>query len=292
GAPAVAAAPAEPPAEVVSAPTPASAPAPVEAAVEPQALALATPPAAGTARTQGKGNGFQDCPECPVMVRVPAGSFTMGHDKGDPAQRPAHPVTVSKPFALGAYEVTVGEWRACVEGGGCTMMPRMTNATEDTPVHNIDWNDAQAYVTWLSRRTGQRYRLPSEAEWEYAARSGGTARFSWGEGGGTMRANCRDCGGSFDRLRPASVGSFAPNDFGIHDMNGGVAEWVADCWNPGYRGAPADGGAWTSGDCKKRVLRGGSWRDDLEQVSATARIGYDADVRYLADGLRVARDLN
>ncbi|HYH22086.1 MAG TPA: SUMF1/EgtB/PvdO family nonheme iron enzyme [Azospirillum sp.] len=284
------------PVQVAAAPAAAPAAA-AEVVAEPPALALATPPAvaepaAGAQRTQGKGNGFQDCPECPVMVRIPAGSFTMGHDRGDTAQRPAHTVTVSKPFALGAYEVTVGEWRACVEGGGCTMMPRMTNATDDTPVHNIDWNDAQAYVAWLARKTGQRYRLPSEAEWEYAARSGGAARFSWGEGAGTMRANCRDCGGSFDRLRPASVGSFPPNAFGIHDMNGGVAEWVADCWNPGYRGAPADGSAWTSGDCKKRVLRGGSWRDDLEQVSATARIGYDADVRYLADGLRVARDLN
>ena len=254
--------------------------------------APSAPPSQG--RAQGNGNSFQDCADCPSMVKVPAGSFTMGSDKGDPAQRPAHRVTVSRPFAIGAYEVTVAEWRACVEGGGCSAMPRMSNVSDDTPVHNIHFEDALAYAAWLSRKTGQRYRLPSEAEWEYAARGGATGRFAWGDGltPGALQANCRDCGGSFDRMRPASVGRFQPNGFGLYDTSGGVAEWVADCWNPGYKGAPADGSAWTSGECRKRVLRGGSWRDELDAITVTARIGYDADVRYVADGFRVARDLN
>ncbi|WP_448189747.1 SUMF1/EgtB/PvdO family nonheme iron enzyme [Azospirillum sp. sgz301742] len=251
-----------------------------------QRIALAAPPAAPR---QDPPNAFQDCPECPKMVRVSGGSFTMGSDKGDAVQRPAHRVTV-KPFALGTYEVTTAEWRACVEAGGCSEMPRMTNAADDTPVHNVHWADAQAYVAWLSRKTGQRYRLPSEAEWEYAARGGATGPYWWGEAGGVANANCRDCGGSFDRLRPAAVGSFKPNAFGLHDMSGGVAEWVADCWNPSYKGAPADGSAWTAGDCKKRVLRGGSWRDELDAITVTARLGYDFDVRYVADGFRVARE--
>ena len=250
------------------------------------------PPSQG--RAQGNGNGFQDCPQCPPMTRIPAGSFTMGNDRGDPSQRPAHRVAFARPFAIGVYEVTVAEWRACVEGGGCAGMPRMANVSDDTPVHNVHVEDAEAYVAWLGRKTGQRYRLPTEAEWEYAARGGASTRFSWGEGltAGALQANCRDCGGSFDRMRPASVGSFQPNGFGLYDTSGGVAEWVADCWNPGYKGAPADGSAWTTGDCRKRVLRGGSWRDELEAIAVTARIGYDADVRYVADGFRVARDLN
>ncbi|WP_448206702.1 SUMF1/EgtB/PvdO family nonheme iron enzyme [Azospirillum sp. sgz302134] len=245
-------------------------------------------------RAQGNGNSFQDCPECPPMVRIPAGSFSMGNDKGDPSQRPAHRVTFARPFAIGVYEVTVGQWRACMEGGGCPSMPRMSNVSDDTPVYNINIDDAQAYVAWLSRKTGQRYRLPSEAEWEYAARGGGTGRFPWGDSltPGAHLANCRDCGGSFDRMRPASVGSFQPNAFGLYDTSGGVAEWVADCWNTGYKGAPADGSAWTAGDCHKRVLRGGSWRDEPDAITVTARIGYDADVRYPADGFRVARDMN
>ncbi|TWA71048.1 formylglycine-generating enzyme required for sulfatase activity [Azospirillum brasilense] len=261
-----------------------------------QRLALAAPvqPGGSPGRAQGNGSSFQDCPACPPMMRIPAGSFVMGSERGDPSQRPPHRVTFAKPFAIGVYEVTVANWRACVEGGGCAAMPRMRNPSDDTPVHNIHVEDALAYTEWLSRKTGQRYRLPSEAEWEYAARGGSAARFAWGDSltPGARLANCRDCGGAADRSLPAPVGSFQPNAFGLYDTSGGVAEWVADCWNPGYKGAPTDGGAWAEGDCRKRVLRGGSWRDGQDAIAVTARIGYDADVRYFADGLRVARDLN
>jgi len=274
------------------APQPAAAPQPASQPAEPQVAAAAPPgPANGAARNHGAGNSFQDCPTCPVLVRVPAGSFMMGNDKGDPSERPVHRVTIAKPFALGMYEVTVGEWRACMQEGGCTDLPRMVKVTDTSPVHNLHWQDAQAYVAWLSRKTGQRYRLPSEAEWEFAARAGTATPYWWGAGA-EVQADCDDCGGPHEHLTPAAVGSYKPNPFGLHDMNGGVAEWVADCWNRNYQGAPADGGAWTQGNCRKRVLRGGSWRDRLEVINGTVRNSYDVDVRYLTNGFRVARDVN
>ncbi|EWY37994.1 hypothetical protein N825_15180 [Skermanella stibiiresistens SB22] len=284
-------------------PTPAQAPAKQEAKkVEPPkpepvkpapAQTTAADPAPQPAtRNKGQSNSFQDCAECPIMVRVPAGSFAMGTVKGDPSEMPSHKVTIGRPFALGMFEVRVAEWRACVQGGGCETMPRMTSATDETPIHNVHWKDAVDYVTWLSKRTGQKYRLPSEAEWEYAARAGTAGRFWWGDIVGVANANCENCGGMYERMTPLPVGSFKPNPLGLYDMNGGVAEWVADCWNNNYRGAPADGGAWTQGDCRKRVLRGGSWRNDANSLSATGRLNYDEDVRYLANGFRVARELN
>jgi len=254
-------------------------------------MAAETPPAPAT-RNNGQSNSFQDCPECPIMVRLPAGTFSMGVVRGDPSEMPSHKVTITRPFALGMFEVTVAEWRTCVQGGGCTDMPRMANPTDETPVHNVHWKDAVAYTVWLSKRTGQKYRLPSEAEWEYAARAGTSSRFWWGDIVGAANANCTNCGGTYERLAPLSVGSFRPNPFGLYDMNGGVAEWVADCWNKDYKASPTDGSAWMQGDCRKHVLRGGSWRNDADAMTITSRLNYDEDVRYLANGFRIARDLN
>jgi len=237
------------------------------------------------------GRAFQDCADCPVVVRIPAGSFTMGQAKGDASAAPQHTVTVRN-FAIGQYPVTVGEWKACVAGGGCNFTPRMANADDRTPVHNISWDDAQQYILWLSRSTGENYRLPTEAEWEYAARAHTSTRYWWGDTVGTMLANCSDCGGSQDARTPLAVGSFKPNPFGLHDMHGGVAQWVADCWFPNYQGAPADARAREQKNCQKRVLRGGSFRSDRESITASARGNYDSSVRYIAHGFRVARDLN
>ena len=128
------------------------------------------------------------------------------------------------------------------------------------PVIDVSWEDAEAYVAWLSRETGESYRLPSESEWEYAARAGTTTRYSWGQDVGRNRANCRDCGSRWDGDQTAPAGSFAANGWGLHDMHGNVWEWVADCWHENYARAPRDGTAWTSGgNCGRRVLRGGSW---------------------------------
>ena len=238
-----------------------------------------------------KGQVFQDCGDCPVVVRIPGGSFTMGQAKGDASAAPQHTVTV-RAFVIGQYPVTVGEWKACVEGGGCSFTPRMTNADYRTPVHNVSWDDAQQYTLWLSRSTGEKYRLPTEAEWEYAARAHTSTRYWWGDTVGTMLANCSDCGGRQDARTPLPVGSFKSNPFGLHDMHGGVAQWVADCWFPNYQGAPTDASARDQKNCQKRVLRGGSFRTDRETITASARGNYDSSVRYIAHGFRVARDLN
>jgi formylglycine-generating enzyme required for sulfatase activity len=261
---------------------------------EPQVAAVPAPsvPAPSDKRPvdNGPAGSFQDCPECPIMVQVPAGSFTMGSASGDGSERPSHRVTLARPFALGMFEVTVSEWRACIRDSGCSNIPGMAGASDRTPAHNLHWQDTMTYIAWLSGRTGHRYRLPSEAEWEYAAAARTTGRFWWGDVVGIAHANCRNCGGSYERAAPVPVGSFRPNPFGLHDMNGSVAEWVADCWNRTYRGAPSNGGVWLQGDCRKRVLRGGSWRNDADDLTTTSRLSYDADVRYPGNGVRVARD--
>ena len=235
---------------------------------------------------------LKDCEDCPELVRIPAGSFVMGSKDGHWSESPAHRVTIAEPFALGKYEVTVGQWQACVDAGACQSMPAMQGVSASSPVHNVSWNEVQDYLKWLSEVSGESYRLPTEAEWEYAARAGTKTRYWWGEGIGVSNANCEDCGGDWDRKTPAQVGGFAANPFGLHDMNGGVMEWVADCWSQDYEGAPGDGSAQQSGDCGQRVLRGGSWRNDQTYATVSSRLSYDASVRYYTNGFRVARDLN
>ncbi|HJS84275.1 MAG TPA: SUMF1/EgtB/PvdO family nonheme iron enzyme [Acetobacteraceae bacterium] len=233
---------------------------------------------------------FQDCPTCPILVALPGGSFVMGQGARDPAAAPALRVTL-RPFAVGLYPVTVGDWKACLAESGCGFMPRMAEVNDRTPVHDVSWDDAQQFLAWLSRKTGKKYRLPSEAEWEYAARGGAATRYWWGDEVGVANANCRDCGGPQDARRPLPVDALRPNPFGIYDMLGGVAEWTQDCWFPDYHGAPSDGAAREAPSCMKRVLRGGSFRTRHDEITVASRGSYDASVRYLANGFRVARDL-
>jgi formylglycine-generating enzyme required for sulfatase activity len=216
----------------------------------------------------------------------------MGSESGHTSERPAHRVTIARPFGLGKYEVTVAEWQACVDAGGCGSRPAMRGVTDTSPVHNLSWDDARAYVVWLAEQTGQPYRLPTEAEWEYAARAGSEGAFWWGDRIEPDRANCADCGEPWQRKTPAAVGSFAANPLGLHDMNGGVMEWVEDCWAPSHEGAPSDGSARSARNCEQRVLRGGSWRHDASYASSTSRLSYDGTVRYYTNGIRVARDLD
>ena len=239
----------------------------------------------------GEPGGIKDCAQCPELVQIPAGVFSMGSQGGHWSERPVHRVTIAQPFALGKYEVTVGQWQACVDAGACASMPSMQNVTENSPVHDVHWNEVQNFLKWLSQMSGQTYRLPTEAEWEYAARGGTKTRYWWGDAIGARNANCEDCGGSWDRKTPAQVGSYEANPFGLHDMNGGVMEWVADCWYPDYQDAPTDGSARESGDCSQRVLRGGSWRNDQTYATVSSRLSYDRSVRYYTNGFRVARDL-
>ena len=240
----------------------------------------------------GAGNLFQDCTDCPQMVVIPPGQFTMGSEKNRSEEKPAHRVDIADPFAIGVFEVSYQEWSVCVREGGCRHDPGAGSSNDPkAPVSNISWDDAQSYVRWLSQKTGEEYRLPSEAEWEYAARGGTETIYWWGDDAGANRANCQDCGSQWDNQQAAPVGSFQANSFGLYDMHGNIWEWTADCWNSSYNKAPADGNAWLKGDCLARVLRGGSWKQDADYMRAARRSWYDRDVRYYLHGMRVAKTL-
>jgi len=212
---------------------------------------------------------FKDCELCPPLVVVPNGEFTMGANER-PHEKPAHKVRIPSPFAIGQYEVTYEQWDRCVHAGGCRYRPAF-NGSRQEAIGNLSWDDANTYVKWLSEKTGEVYRLPSEAEWEYAARAG------------SGKASCTTCV-SPDNEKTSAPGSHKPNPFGLYETVGNMAEWVQDCWNETYHGAPADGSAWTKGNCSLRGLRGGSFGD-------SSRFRYDSDVRYEANGFRVLREL-
>ena len=241
--------------------------------------------------TRLAGEAFRDCVDCTELIIVPSGDFSMGsNDK--PAEAPPHHVVIAKPFAIGRREITFAEWDRCVGAGGCKYAPIDAGPGRDErPVVNVSWDDAQEFVGWMSKLTGKVYRLPSEAEWEFAARAGTTTPYWWGKGDGRGRAQCYDCG-ELAPVKAAPVGSYRPNAFGLYDTAGNAAEWVTDCWNPNFRGAPANGSAWTSGDCSLRVLRGGSFADKASAIRSSARFRYEEDVRYYANGFRTVRELN
>jgi len=224
------------------------------------------------------------------MVVIPAGHFEMGSSNQRAEERPSHEVVIPQDLAIGVYEVTVEEWNACSKDGACDQNPKH-GLGGGFPIANISWDDAQSYVSWLSQKTGRKYRLPTEAEWEYAARAGTTTRYWWGDETGSEKASCADCGNPWDGKQAAPVGSFEPNPFGLFDVHGNLWEWTQDCWNPSYKGAPTDGGAWESGDCISRVLRGGAWALDHTYMRSTRRYHYDKDVRYYLHGLRVISEL-
>ena len=247
---------------------------------------------------------FRDCANCPEMVVVPSGSFMMGspsHERGrSEREGPVHLVTIAVPFAVGVYEVTFAEWDACVAAGGCGGYRPDDEGwgRGRRPVVNVSWDNAQSYVEWLSGRTGHRYRLLSESEWEYAARAGTTGPFHTGSTISTDQANYdgrfvyepgRE--GVF-RVQTLPVGSFPANGFGLHDVHGNVSEWVQDCLNRSYTGAPSDGSAWESGNCSFRVLRSGSW-SGIPRGLRSANRGWNnlAGYRYYYYGFRVARTL-
>jgi formylglycine-generating enzyme required for sulfatase activity len=289
------------------------------------------------------GTVFQDCPDCPRMVVIPAGDFTMGSPASESGRAvdegPQRQVSIAQPFALGRSEVTVAEFRRFVEESGykteaerdtraqgCSgfvyadpaadnsgpqavtswRSPGLAQAQIDShPVLCVSWNDARAYAQWLSRKTGKRYRLPAEAEWEYAARAGSTSARYWGEDadqacrfanvadqsrfqtwGFGQKHECTD-----GHYFTAPAGGYAPNRFGLYDMLGNVWEWTEDCWNASYAGAPQDGIAWTAGDCAQRVCRGGSWSTAPRFARSATRHKNPTDYRDNLTGFRLARTL-
>ena len=233
------------------------------------------------------------------MVVIPAGTFQMGCVSGRDCDdfefpvHPLHPVTISRPFALSRHEVTFEEYDRFAAATGRSLPDDEGWGRGRRPVVNVSWDDAQAYVSWLSSETGVLYRLPSEAEWEYAARAGTTTAYSWGNEIGRNRANCDGCGSEWDDEMTAPVGSLGANAWGLHDMHGNVSEWVEDCWHETYAGAPADGSAWTAGgDCDQRVVRGGSSINSPRNLRAASRSGPGAGLRFRYYGFRVATTLD
>lgn len=289
-------APAAPPAPERARPAPAAPaperarPAPVAPAPERARPAPTVPPAA-PASTVAALTEIKDCPACPVVIGLPRGEFIMGSNTDDPTERPAHRVSIPQAFAIGKYEVTNEQWSACVDAGGCPRLSGDANAAKNAPVRDLSWDDARQYVQWLSKTSGKSYRLPTEAEWEYAARGGTATRYWWGAQMRTGSANCKACGDPWRAEGPADVGSFAANPYGLHDMNGSVWEWTSDCWHNSFKGAPEDGRSWDEGNCRIRVIRGGSWRDGADYMLSSTRFKYDASVRHSQNGFRVARDM-
>ena len=231
------------------------------------------------------GQTFRDCDECPELVVIPAGSFDMGSPAdqalGSDNARPVHRVTIGKAYALGKTEVTRRQWRAVMG-----VNPVGNSACDDCPAENLSWNGAQEFVRRLSMKTGKLYRLPSEAEWEYACRAGSRQAYcgsddvdsvAWHEGNSSGGAH--------------SVAGKQANAFGLYDMSGNVWEWTADCWNKGYSGAPDDGSAWISGGCSSRVVRGGSWYYKSQYQGSTLRSASGVDDLGNSDGVRVVRVL-
>jgi len=290
---------------------------------------------------------FRDCADCPEMTVVPPGNFFMGSTllEGDPKgsgpkgrERPRHQVTIARPFAIGRTEVTRGQFGVFVRESGHSMTgnncwywneKKMQGENydfgidwqnpgyaqqDDHPVVCVDWRDAKAYAAWLAKKTGNQYRLPSEAEWEYVARAGSETSRPWGEepndacgfanvldfaagqrvGGATGRVGSRrelhDCDDGHPYTAP--VGRFKPNGFGIHDMIGNVSEWTEDCWHDSYEAAPADGSAWLGGDgCERRVVRGASWFSTPDFSRSARRFRVAIETRDHVRGFRIARTL-
>lgn len=236
------------------------------------------------------GGIFRDCADCPEMVVVPAGEFSMG--SGETVyEKPEHKVVIASPFAIGRREVTFEEWDRCFAAGGCKYLPDDHGwGRGQRPVIDVSWDDAKVFLTWLSQTAKQPYRLPSEAEWEYAARAGTNSPFWWGHSASGGHAVCEDCSALPPR-QTLPAGSVRPNGFGLFDVAGNAAEWVEDCWNDTYHGAPADGAPWNAGQCRLRVLRGGSFASKMSMIRSPARFRYDQDVRYYANGFRVVRNV-
>lgn len=233
---------------------------------------------------------LRDCENCPELALIPPGTFEMGANELYEFEKPVHAVAIRNGFYIGLREVTFEEWDACVDQGGCTHRPNDRGLGRGKrPVTDIHWNDANAYLAWLSARTGRRYRLPTEAEWEYAARGGTATTYPWGATLVKERANCIGCNDPA-RRQAVETGQYPANGFGLYDMAGNAAEWVADCWSDSYRATPRDGSAFTAPGCRERVLRGGSFNNDPRYLRSAARFKYEADVRFYTNGFRVVRE--
>jgi formylglycine-generating enzyme required for sulfatase activity len=229
----------------------------------------------------------------PDMIVIPAGKFRMGDIQGNGLtdEQPVHEVNIRRPFAVSRYEIIFDQYDEFAKATGRELPEDEGFGRGRQPVIRVSWNDAVDYAAWLSQQTGKHYRLPTEAEWEYAARGGTETVYWWGNEMKRGLANCAGCGSQWDRKRTAPVGSFMPNPFGLHDTAGNALEWVQDCWHDNYQGAPSDGSAWEkehNGDCDGRVRRGGSYIGD---VRSSSRGLFRTGSRFRAQGFRLVREI-
>ena len=221
-------------------------------------------------------------------------------DQADDVETPQHEVRIRRGVRMGVHEVTLGQFKQYIAAAGRDELLsgnfiKYNSSGDRAPVVMVSWQDAQRFIGWLNKKEGtQAYRLPSEAEWEYAARAVTTTRYSWGDAISRNRANCYDCGSRWDGKRPAPVGSFAANAFGLFDMHGNVSERVADCWHGSYKGAPTDGSAWTNNGCSSTsaIVRGGSWDSEPRSLRAAYRYMNSSSDRSSDVGFRLVQDLN
>jgi len=246
-------------------------------------------PATGTAVRDVLRSGGQ----APEMVYLQGGTFTMGSDRSQLAseERPAHSVKIGN-FLIGRYEVTYRDYAKFTQATGRSIPSDLGWGKGNRPVINVSWDDARSYALWLTEQTGKRYRLPTEAEWEYAASAGTDTLYWWGFKLGENRANCFNCGSKWDGQSTAPVGAFAANAFGVENTAGNVMEWVSDCYHATYAGAPVDGSAWLEKGCRERVARGGAFNKPGDSLRSTRRGGYEADTKLFVLGFRLARDVS
>jgi len=261
-------APAAAPAQQQAAPQPQPPPAAKQGAPLPQS---ASPVAPVTSPKMQLASSVRE----PEMSALRGGSFAMGGNE-EISEKPVHQVTI-KPFAISKFPVSVREWNDCAAAKACGFV---ASGKDDAPITNASWSDAKQYVAWLAEATRKAYRLPTEAEWEYAARGGTQTKYWWGDQFQSGMANCKNCTDIAATEQPTKVGSFKPNPFGLYDMGGGVDQWVEDCWHKNYHGAPADGSAWVESECASHVIRSGSWKNDARYARPSNRDSYDTNVRY------------
>jgi formylglycine-generating enzyme required for sulfatase activity/serine/threonine protein phosphatase PrpC len=277
---------AEPEPEAPPEPAPEPAPAPVEEAPPVAAPAPAAPAPDGSFRDALKSGGTG-----PEMVWLPAGSFTMGSSSvsAEFDERPTHQVRIER-VAIGRYEVTFAQYERFANATGRQVPDNLYMDKDTHPVVFVSWDDAVAYTNWLSSQTGHKYRLPSEAEWEYAARGGVNDEYWWGRRAGEGNAHCFGCETGLDPRKPTSIGRFKPNPFGLYETLGNVAEWVYDCYHKTYEGAPTDGSVWEGGDCSVRIVRGGSFASTTKSIRSAKRDSFKSNIGNDNIGFRVARD--
>lgn len=240
------------------------------------------------------GRVFQEEENAPEMVIIPSGEFMMGSDQDAGNEQPRHRVTITRPFALSRFAVTFEQWDYCVAMGGSTHQPDDNGwGRGKQPVVNVSWTHANEFAAWLSSMTGAKYRLPTEAEWEFAARARSTSNYWWGDDIGKGNANCYSCGSKWDKTQPALVGSFPPNSFGLHEILGNVMTWIGDDWIGTYRGAPMDGTAYKAERfCGLKPVRGGSYASLPWSLRCSNRQGYFMDFHSTLIGFRIARSID